>query len=185
MLYLPKRSTSIAVLINDNNMALSNLAFFSLWLVMVCHEATARCIAVAFSAALLLSTATLWPAGGLIRFMRRRRRGAPKRERSEVVVTRIARIVAVTAAVTIAAIVCLRILHSWDPQAPLVWRGGTPLVKALLGLSVVGTLFAVVLVIAGALVWSRGYWTIGWRIHYTLVVLAVPISVYLLYQPGP
>jgi hypothetical protein len=39
MLYLPKRSASIAITINDNNMALINLAFFSLWLVLVCHQA--------------------------------------------------------------------------------------------------------------------------------------------------
>jgi D-alanyl-D-alanine carboxypeptidase len=37
MVYLPKRSTSITITINDNNMALANLAFFGLWLVLVCH----------------------------------------------------------------------------------------------------------------------------------------------------
>jgi hypothetical protein len=183
MLYLPKRSASIVVLLNDNNMMLSNLAFFSLWLVLACGQAVARCFAVAFSALSLLSTLILWPANGLIRLIRKRKAGAPKRGRAEVVVTWVARTVVVLAAVTLVAILCLHILHSWSPQAPLVWRGGTPVVRLLLGLSAASVLLAVVLVIAGSLVWIRGYWTMGWRLHYTLIVLGVLIGVYFSLQP--
>lgn len=179
MLYLPKRSASITVLINDNNMALMNLAPIGLSLVVEYHLAKARCIAVGTSAVLLLSIFVLWPVDGLIRLLRKRKPGTPKRERAEVVATRVARIVAALAAVTIAAILFLQLLHSMNSQEPLVWRGGTPVVRALLGLSMVGAVFPIVLVIAGALVWRKGYWSVGWRVQYTLVVLAVLIGVYL------
>ena len=73
MLYLPKRSASITVLINDNNMVLINLAFFGLWLVVESHLAKARWIAVGASVVLLLSILVLWPARGLIRLLRKRK----------------------------------------------------------------------------------------------------------------
>jgi CubicO group peptidase (beta-lactamase class C family) len=72
MLYLPKRSASVTITLNDNNMGLANLAFFGLWLVMACHEATARCIAVAST---LLSSLRR-PVDGLIRLWRKRKQEA-------------------------------------------------------------------------------------------------------------
>jgi hypothetical protein len=55
MLYLPKRSLSITILINDSNTVPVNLAPVGLWLVIEYHLAKARIIAVAVSAVLLLS----------------------------------------------------------------------------------------------------------------------------------
>lgn len=42
----------------------------------------------------------------------------------------------------------------------------------------------VFLAVLTILVWKNGYWSILWRAHYTLLTIAVLISVYLGYEYG-
>jgi D-alanyl-D-alanine carboxypeptidase len=75
MLYIPKRSVSITVLINDNNMALVNLAPIGLWLVTEYQRAKARFIVVGIGIVLLLSVLFLWLVKRLTRRLRNREAG--------------------------------------------------------------------------------------------------------------
>jgi hypothetical protein len=64
------------------------------------------------------------------------------------------------------------------------WSGGTALVKMLHALALVCALLSVVLLVFTVLVWKSGYWSIPWRVHYTLFTIAVLIGVYLGYKFG-
>jgi len=58
------------------------------------------------------------------------------------------------------------------------------LVKTLHALALVGTLLSLILVVLTVLVWKQGYWSVLWRVHYTLFTIAVLVVVYLGYEFG-
>lgn len=180
MLYIPKHSASIAVLLNDNNMMLINLAAIALWLVMEFHLETVRFLLSWGSVLLLLSMFVLWPLSCAVQSLRKRGAGAAALIDIERRKARAARWVAFLAGIAIAVTTILYFVYSLNPAAPLSWVGGTPVARSFIGLSIASAVVALSLVFFTVHVWKDKLWSIIWRVHYTLVTLAGLFAAYSL-----
>jgi hypothetical protein len=180
MLYLPDDSTSIVILINDNNQDCMTYVGLGLWLVIKFHNSKTRFIAAGYSLLLFLSMFLVWPIGYLLARMRTRGSGAAEVEHRKRRSSRVARMVAILTAIVMFGISSLLIVHLVNPQGPLDWKGGSLVEKAMLGLASLGTALSVILAFFTLRAWKNRYWSILGRIHYTLITLAALSSVYLL-----
>jgi D-alanyl-D-alanine carboxypeptidase len=180
MLYVPKRSASIVVLINDNNMMLINLAAIGLCMVTEYHLATVRFLLLFGSALLLLSMFVLWPLSYAASFFRKPREGCVVSTHTKRRKAIAARWIALLAGVSIAGTTILYLGYSLNPLAQLSWSGGTPIVWGLISLSITSVVIAVVLVFMTWRVWKDKLWSVTWRLHYTLVTLAGLIAAFSL-----
>jgi hypothetical protein len=180
MLYLPKRSASIVVLINDNNMLLINLAAIALCIVVEYHLETTGFLLISVSVLLLASMFVLWPLSYAAQSLRKLRKDsvAPPRARSRG--ARAARWIALLTGVSIAAATVLYLAYSRNPSTLLSWSGGNPTVRWFIGLSIVSAVLALSLVILTFHVWRARLWSFIWRLHYTLVTLAGLIAAFSL-----
>lgn len=141
-------------------------------------------IVAGISFLLLLATLVLWPASYLFQHLRNRKSKAeellPKARR----LVRAARTVAVLETVAIFIVIGLYIVYFSFLQGPITWSSGTLLIKMLFTLALISALLSIVLVVLTVFVWKNGYWSIPWRVHYTLFTTAVLIGVYLVYEFG-
>ena len=175
MLHLPDRETSIAVLINDNNMACIGATFVGLWLVAE-YESSPVAFAVATVVAILaLSPLVLGPAGLVLR--RRVLRGA--RPPGPGAWGRRARLLAVSFAGCFLVVSALYLVHSVDPESPMTWAaGGTP-VRVMLLLATTGLGLALLLVVSTVLAWREAGPALPAKVHLALVgVAAVTLVVW-------
>ena len=180
MLYVPKRSASIVVLINDNNMMLINLAAIALCIVVEYHLETVRFLLILASVLLLASMFVLWPLSYAAQSLRKLRRGSVAPPRTKRRRARAARWMALLAGISIAAAAVLYLAYSLNPSTLLSWSGGNPTVRWFIGLSIVSGVLALSLVILTLHVWRAKLWSFIWRLHYTLVTLAGLIAAFSL-----
>jgi len=180
MLYVPKRSASIVVLINDNNMMLINVAAIGLLTVMEYHFDTVRFIVLLGCGLLLLSMFFLWPLSYAVHSLGRRGTGAEAPTVMERRRARTARWFACLAGFAIAVTAVLYIGYSLNPATRQGWSGGTPIVRSFIAVSIVSAAIALGLVVFAIRVWKDKLWSITWRVHYTLVTLAGLIAAYSL-----
>jgi D-alanyl-D-alanine carboxypeptidase len=180
MLYIPKHSASIAVLINDNNMMLMNLAAITLWIVMEFHLETVRFLLSLGSVLFLLSMFVLWPLSYAVQLLRKRSAGSAALTDTRRRKARVARWVAFLAGIAIAVTAILYLGYSLNPATPLSWVGGTPVARSFIGLSITSSVVALSLIFFTVCVWKDKLWCIIWRVHYTLVTLAGLTAAYSL-----
>ncbi len=169
MLHLPARETSIALLINDNNMACIGVAFVGLWGVVE-YQASRTVFAVVGVVAILALSPLVAGLGGLLR---RRRRLPGQTTRAG----RRAKLLAVAFAGTFLVVNGLYLLRSVDPEGPMTWQGGSAAVRAALVLATMGAGLALLLVISTLVVWRQGRLPAPVRVHLLLVALAAVATV--------
>lgn len=145
---------------------------------------TGLIIAAGISLLLVLATFVLWPVTYLAQRLRARKSTDAETVQKMGRPATAARTVAVLETIVIFLVICLYAVYFMDPRGPMDWSGGTALVKMLHALALVCALLSVVLLVFTVLVWKSGYWSIPWRVHYTLFTIAVLISVYLGYKFG-
>jgi D-alanyl-D-alanine carboxypeptidase len=168
MLHLPARRTSIALLINDNNLTCIGVAFVGLWGVVEYQASRAAFIVAGVVAILALSPLVTWPGGLLLRRRGRRRGEAWKRDGAG----RGAWLLALAFAGVFLGVSVLYLLHSVNPEGPMAWEGGTTSARAALVLAGTGAGLAVVLLASTLVAWRRGRLPLSMRIHLGLVTLA-------------
>ncbi|MFC1543464.1 serine hydrolase domain-containing protein [Candidatus Neomarinimicrobiota bacterium] len=176
MLYLPRNSTSLVVLANDNNIASMLLAALALLMTVGFHISPMGFISMAAIILLLLST-FLWPVGWLVHLWRKQEAHPGKQILSKSRLARISRIVAFFVVITILAVATLYALYSLDPQGPLSWKGGTTIARMLFVLLIACCVLSTGLIVFTFLAWKDRYWSLFGQVHYTLVVLAMLTSV--------
>jgi hypothetical protein len=176
MLYVPRHSASVIVLINDNNMMLINLAAIALCVVTQFHLETVRFTVLLGSTLLLLSTVVLWPLDYVARLRGRRHAGTAAMKDIGRRRGRTARWVAVLATGAIAAAAACYVGYSLDPATRLSWVGGARLSRAFIALSIGSTCVAIGLVYLAIRAWKDRLWSVPWRVHYALGALAALIT---------
>jgi hypothetical protein len=173
MLHLPARETSIALLINDNNMACIGVAFVGLWLVAEYESSP-----VAFAAAAVVAILALSPlVAGLGGLLLRRRTPLRQGMRDGGRAGRRAKVLAVAFAGTFLVVNGLYLLQSVDPEGPTTWEGGSTAARAALVLATAGAGLALLLVISTLVVWREGHLPSPARVHLLLVALAAVAAV--------
>ncbi len=172
MVYVPKRSASIVVLINDNNMMLINVATIGLLTVIEYHLDTVRFLVWLGCALLLLSMFVLWPLSYAVHSFRKRGAGLEAPTDVERRRARSARWFACLAGFAIAVTAILYFGYSLDPATRQSWSGGAPIVRSFIALSIVSAAIALGLIVFAIRAWRDKVWSIAWRVHYTLVTLA-------------
>jgi D-alanyl-D-alanine carboxypeptidase len=180
MLYVPKRSASVVVLINDNNMMLINVAAIALVAVMEYHLDAVRFLVAAGCVLLLLSMFVLWPLRYAVHSLRRRRRGAGAPASTGGRRSGAARWLACLAGFAIAVTAVLYFGYSLNPAERQSWSGGPPIVRSFIALSFVSAAMALGLVVFAIRAWKDKRWSIFWRVHYALVALAGLIAAFSL-----
>jgi D-alanyl-D-alanine carboxypeptidase len=174
MLFVPARSTSITVLVNDNNLSCIGLTFLGLWTIVEYESAKGAFLVGAAVTLLALSPLLVWPSGALLGAIRRWRRHEPPRApgaRRGPFFDR-GRLAAVAFAPVFLAVSLLYLAHSANPEGPIAWAGGSSGVRAMLVLSAAGAVLSLLLLLASVRGWRRRGWSLAGRLHFTLVALA-------------
>jgi D-alanyl-D-alanine carboxypeptidase len=180
MLYIPKHSASVVVLINDNNMKLINMAAIALLTVMEYHLDTVPFLLLSGSALVLLSMFVLWPLSYAIQSLRKRGGGSAALTDIMRRKARTARWIALLAGISIAATAILYIVYSLNPATRLSWVGGNSIARSFIGLSMTSAVITLSLIYFTVYVWIDKLWSLMWRIHYSLITLAGLIAAYSL-----
>jgi hypothetical protein len=168
MLHLPARKTSIALLINDNNMACIGATFVGLWLVAEYESSPVAFAAAAVVAILALSPLVVGPAGLVLR--RRALRGA--RPPGPGAWGRRARLLAVSFAGCFLVVSALYLVHSVDPEGPMTWAAGATSTRVMLLLATTGVGLALLLVVSTVLACRDSWPALPAKVHLALVAVA-------------
>jgi CubicO group peptidase (beta-lactamase class C family) len=140
------------------------------------RPARVRVIAGVLALAVLLSALLSWPLVWLVGVVRRRKRAAVPSSSGEPMAARLARPLAALAAIMELGLAYPYVMYVFDPRSPLTWSGGSPLVRSLLGLSVLSALASLALVAVAVRSWTQRYWSLPRRIYFSLVTLATLVA---------
>lgn len=170
MFYVPDGRTSIAVLINDNNMACIHGAALGLWALTEIEQHKARSLGLAAGAILLLSPLAAYPLAAVSR--RLRRRGRHTVAHSQRRIPRAARWLAMATPLFVSAATMGYVACTVKPEGPLAWNDGTGLVRAVIVLGVASLASSSAMAVFALVAWARRQASPGERIHYTLAALS-------------
>ena len=127
---------------------------------------------------LLLSAAIGWAYASVGRLVRREKSGAAK-------AALLARLCAVFCALVLLILLSglMGIVSDIDPAfgVPLLIFQGTEVMAGLLSLSYLAALAATGMLIFTVLAWLKGFWTLGARIHYSVLTLSALGVIWILY----
>lgn len=137
-----------------------------------------------FFVLIVLSVFTLWPIDYAIGRLRTRKSGLSRSVDKNKKAARNARAAAYLAVITCLVVVFLFVSYiSRYPNGGLLeWKNGTMLVKTLIGFANLSVVFSFLLAGFTIQAWRKGYWSAGWRIHYTLTTIAILCNSYLWQQ---
>jgi hypothetical protein len=169
MFYAPGRGTSIAVLINDNNMPAIHAAALGLWVLTEMSEQKARSFALALAVAVLFSPLVLSPLAAVARRLRPTMLAV---RRPSLRIPPPARGVALVAPLLFAAATGAYVAYGVNPEGPLAWSGGTHLARAVLVLGVLSVASCLTLAVLAVVAWAQRQGRLRERAHYSLVALA-------------
>jgi len=180
MVYIPKHSASIVVLINDNNMMLINLTAVALLGTIEFHLETIRFLLLLGSALLLLSMFVCWPLNFAVQSLKKRGKNLVTLTDTRRRQGRAARWTASLAGVSIVATAILYVVYLLNPATRLNWLDGSLIVRSFIGLSIASAVFILSLICFTVRIWKSKLWSFIWRVHYTLVALSGLIAAYSL-----
>ena len=182
MIYIPKHSASVVVLTNDNNFISINLSVIGLLMAIEFHLETFRFLVLLGSVLLLLSMFVCWPLSFAVQFLRK-----PGINRVTLTDTRkrqgrAARWIAFLTGLSIGITIILYVAYLLNPSTRLNWCDGSLIVRSFIGLSIASTVLVLSLIWFTIHIWKNKFWSLIWRIHYTLVTLSGLIASYYLFR---
>ncbi len=180
MLYIPRHSASVVVLINDNNMMLINMAAIALLMIMEFHLETVRFLLLSGSVSVLLSIFVLWPLNSIAQYLRKRRGRFPVLRDTKSQKGRMAYWIVFFLGISIAAAAIFYFVYALNPVTRLSWSGGNFIVRTFIVLSITSAVIALSLIYLSIDIWKNKLCPVIWRVYYTLVILAGLIVSYSL-----
>jgi len=175
MFYAPGSGASIAVLVNDNNMAAIHAAAIGLWVLTEVQQQKARSVVLALAAALFCSPIVLLPIAAALSRHRR-----PQTSARPPSMPPLAGLVAVVAPFAFVAAAVAYIAYGVSPEGPLAWTGATPLARSVVSLGLLCLALSVVMAVLAAVAWIRRQGAPRWRLYYTLVAMAALVLLHQL-----